>query len=87
MEINLEKICRLKGIGGTFLIEMEKKDIRLIDVGNSLNKTKQAVHKQLHKPNDKFSEKEIETLGKVIGVSEEKIEILKKILEESLYSK
>ena len=34
-----------------------------------------------------ISEKEIETLGNVIGVSEEKIEILKKILEESLYSK
>ena len=87
MEIDLEKICRSKGISGTFLIEMEKKGIRLIDIGNALNKTKQAVHKQIHKPNDKYSEKEIETLGKIIGVSKEKIDILKKILEESLYAR
>ena len=87
MEINIEKMCRAKGISGTFLVEMEKKEIRLIDIGNALNKTKQAAHKQLHKPNDKYSEKEIETLGKIIGVSQEKIEILKKILEESLYAK
>lgn len=87
MEIDLEKICRSKGISGTLLIEMEKKGIRLIDIGNALNKTKQAVHKQIHKPNDKYSEKEIETLGKIIGVSQEKIDILKKILEESLYAR
>lgn len=87
MEISLEQMCRAKGISGTFLVEMEKKGVRLIDIGNSLNKTKQAAHKQLHKPNNKYSEREIEELGKIIGVSEEKVEILKKILEESLYSK
>ena len=87
MEINLEQICRSKGISGTFLVEMEKKDVKLIDIGRALNKTKQAAHKQLHKPNDKYSEREIEELGKIIGVSEQKIEILKKILEESLYAK
>lgn len=87
MEINLEQICRSKGISGTFLVEMEKRDLKLVDIGRAMNKTKQAAHKQLHKPNNKYSEREIEELGKVIGVSEEKIEILKKILEESLYAK
>ena len=87
MEISLEQMCRAKGISGTILIEMERKDITQVHIAKELNKTKQAVNKQLHKANEKYSEREIEELGKIIGISEEKIEILKKILEESLYSK
>ena len=58
MEISLEQMCRAKGISGTILIEMERKDITQVHIAKELNKTKQAVNKQLHKANDKYSERE-----------------------------